>query len=110
MPQNVSLDATARRLLRDPSGESRASGSALAAAVGVSESSVFLRLMRLKSLGVIRGFRVDVDPSALGVGLHALVSIRLAKHDRVEIDAFTAAAPNFPRVVRMYHKDRKSVV
>jgi DNA-binding Lrp family transcriptional regulator len=103
MPQNVSLDATDRRLLQELSADSRASGAALAAAVGVSESTVSLRLKRLKSLGVIRGFRVDVDPSALGVGLQALVSIRLAKHDRAEIDAFTAAAPNFPGVVRMYH-------
>src|SRR5699024_7185204 len=103
MPQNVSLDATDRRLLQELSADSRASGAALAAAVGVSESTVSLRLKRLKSLGVIRGFRVDVDPSALGVGLQALVSIRLAKHDRAEIDAFTAAAPNCPGVVRMYH-------
>ena len=103
MPQNVSLDATDRRLLQELSTDSRASGAALAAAVGISESTVSLRLKRLKSLGVIRGFRVDVDPSALGVGLQALVSIRLAKHDRAEIDAFTAAAPNFPGVVRMYH-------
>lgn len=103
MPQNVSLDATDRRLLQELSADSRASGAALAAAVGISESTVSLRLKRLKSLGVIRGFRVDVDPSALGVGLQALVSIRLAKHDRAEIDAFTAAAPNFPGVVRMYH-------
>src|SRR5699024_11692673 len=85
------------------SADSRASGAALAAAVGVSESTVSLRLKRLKSLGVIRGFRVDVDPSALGVGLQALVSIRLAKHDRAEIDAFTAAASNFPGVVRIDH-------
>ena len=103
MPQNVSLDATDRRLLQELSADSRASGAALAVAVGISESTVSLRLKRLKSLGVIRGFRVDVDPSALGVGLQALVSIRLAKHDRAEIDAFTAAAPNFPGVVRMYH-------
>lgn len=61
------------------------------------------RLKRLKSLGVIRGFHIDVDPTALGVGLQALVSIRPAKHDRAEIDAFTAAAPKFPGVVRMYH-------
>ncbi|UVI37765.1 Lrp/AsnC family transcriptional regulator [Brevibacterium spongiae] len=103
MSQNVSLDATDHRILHALNADARASGAALAAAVGVSESTVSLRLKRLKSLGVIRGFRLDVDPSALGVGLQALVSIRLAKHDRAEIDAFTAAAPKFPGVVRMYH-------
>jgi DNA-binding Lrp family transcriptional regulator len=103
MSQNVSLDATDRSLLRELNADARASGAALAEAVGISESTVSLRLKRLRSLGVIRGFHIDVDPAALGVGLQALVSIRLAKHDRAEIDAFTAAAPNFPGVVRMYH-------
>lgn len=103
MSQNVSLDDTDLRLLQELNADARASGAVLAAAVGISESTVSLRLKRLKSLGVIRGFHIDVDPTALGVGLQALVSIRLAKHDRAEIDAFTAAAPKFPGVVRMYH-------
>ena len=103
MSQKVELDDIDRRLLGELSRDARASGTALAAAVGISESTVSLRLKRLKSLGVIRGFSVDVDTSALGIPLQALISIRLAKHDRAEIDAFTAAAPRFPGVVRMYH-------
>ena len=103
MSQNVSLDGTDLRLLQELNADARASGAVLAAAVGISESTVSLRLKRLRSLGVIRGFNIDVDPTALGVGLQALISIRLAKHDRTEIDAFTAAAPKFPGVVRMYH-------
>ncbi|UZD63757.1 Lrp/AsnC family transcriptional regulator [Brevibacterium sp. JSBI002] len=103
MSQNFSLDDTDLRLLQELNADARASGAVLAAAVGISESTVSLRLKRLKSLGVIRGLHIDVDPAALGVGLQALVSIRLAKHDRAEIDAFTAAAPKFPGVVRMYH-------
>ena len=103
MSQNVSLDGTDLRLLQELNADARASGAVLAAAVGISESTVSLRLKRLRSLGVIRGFNIDVDPTALGVGLQALISIRVAKHDRTEIDAFTAAAPKFPGVVRMYH-------
>lgn len=103
MSQKVELDDTDRRLLAELSRDARASGAALAAALGISESTVSLRLRRLRSLGVIRGFSVDVDTSALGIPLQALISIRLAKHDRAEIDAFTAAAPRFPGVVRMYH-------
>ncbi|WP_309131817.1 Lrp/AsnC family transcriptional regulator [Brevibacterium sp.] len=103
MSQKVELDDVDRKLLRALREDARASGSALAAAVGVSESTVSLRLKRLKSSGVIRGFSVDIDTSAVGIPLQALISIRLAKHDRAEIDAFTAAAPRFPGVVRMYH-------
>ncbi|MBE8146317.1 Lrp/AsnC family transcriptional regulator [Brevibacterium casei] len=103
MSQKVELDDVDLRLLRAPRRNARASGSALAAEVGISESTVSLRLKRLRSSGVIRGFSVDIDTSALGIPLQALISIRLAQHDRAEIDAFTAAAPKFPGVVRMYH-------
>ncbi|EKU49647.1 MULTISPECIES: Lrp/AsnC family transcriptional regulator [Brevibacterium] len=103
MSQKVELDDVDLRLLRALRRNARASGSALAAEVGISESTVSLRLKRLRSSGVIRGFSVDIDTSALGIPLQALISIRLAQHDRAEIDAFTAAAPKFPGVVRMYH-------
>lgn len=103
MSQKVELDEIDHRLLLELSEDARISGAALAASVGVSESTVSLRLKRLKSLGVIRGFSLDVDPAALGIPLQALISVRLAKHDRKDIDAFTAAAPKFPGVVRMYH-------
>ncbi|QQT68394.1 Lrp/AsnC family transcriptional regulator [Brevibacterium casei] len=103
MSLKVELDDVDLRLLRALRRNARASGSALAAEVGISESTVSLRLKRLRSSGVIRGFSVDIDTSALGIPLQALISIRLAQHDRAEIDAFTAAAPKFPGVVRMYH-------
>lgn len=103
MSQKVELDDVDLRLLRALRRDARASGSALAAEVGISESTVSLRLKRLRSSGVIRGFSVDIDTSALGIPLQALISVRLAQHDRAEIDAFTAAAPKFPGVVRMYH-------
>lgn len=103
VPQKVELDEVDRRLIHALGEDARASGSALAAKLGISESTVSLRLRRLRTSGVITGFRVDVNASAVGIPLQALISIQLAKHDRAEIDAFTAAAPHFPGVVRMYH-------
>ena len=61
MSQNVSLDGTDLRLLQELNADARASGAVLAAAVGISESTGSLRLKRLRSLGVIRGFNIDVD-------------------------------------------------
>ena len=51
MSQNVSLDGTDLRLLQELNADARASGAVLAAAVGISESTVSLRLKRLRSLG-----------------------------------------------------------
>ena len=48
----------------------------LAARAGLSSPSVSERLRRLEERGVITGFRVEVDPRALGYQLQAIVRIR----------------------------------
>lgn len=103
MPQKSELDRIDRALLKALSVNARASGAALAAEVGVAESTVSLRLRRLQSSGFIKGFHVDVDLPALGVTIQALISVRLVKHDRSEIDAFRAAAPHLPGVLGLFH-------
>lgn len=103
MPQNPELDRVDRALLTALSGNARASGAALAAEIGVAESTVSLRLRRLQSLGTIRGYLVDVDLASVGVSLQALIAVRLVKHDRSEIDAFRAAVPHLPGVLGVFH-------
>ncbi|KRE23482.1 Lrp/AsnC family transcriptional regulator [Agromyces sp. Soil535] len=103
MAQKPELDRVDRALLQALSTNARASGAALAAEVGVAESTVSLRLRRLQSLGTVRGYRVDVDLASLGVSLQALIAVRLVKHDRSEIDAFRAQVPHLPGVLAVYH-------
>ncbi|THG35060.1 Lrp/AsnC family transcriptional regulator [Glaciibacter flavus] len=97
------LDRVDRALLRALSVNARASGSALAAEVGVAESTVSLRLRRLQNLGYIRGYHADIDLATLGASLQALIAVRLVKHARDEIDAFRAAAPHLPGVLGLFH-------
>lgn len=103
MPQNTELDRVDRALLTALSSNARASGAALAAEIGVAESTVSLRLRRLQGLGTIRGYQVDVDLASVGVSLQALIAVRLVKHDRSEIDAFRAAVPHLPGVLGVFH-------
>lgn len=98
-----SIDATDRALLRALSANARMSGAALATAVGVAESTVALRLRRLQDDGYLRGFHADIDVGALGVTVQALISIKLVKHVRAEVDAFRRAAPNWPGVLALFH-------
>jgi DNA-binding Lrp family transcriptional regulator len=99
----VSLDRVDRALLAILARDARASGASLAASLGVAESTVSLRLRRLRSAGHIRGFRADLDLGAFGATLQALVSVRLGKHNRQDIDAFRAAAPHWPGVLAVFH-------
>jgi DNA-binding Lrp family transcriptional regulator len=97
--KKAELDRVDRALLRALSVNARASGAALAAEIGVAESTVSLRLRKLQQLG----YRANIDLAALGASLQALISVRLAKHARVQIDDFRNAAPHWPGVIGMFH-------
>lgn len=101
-PQHLPLDDVDRALVRALSQNARASGAALAAEVGVAESTVSARIRRLQSSGDIRGFRLDLDFDKVAP-LQALISVRLVKHARGEVDRFREAAPTWPGVRSLFH-------
>ena len=59
-------DDTDARILRALSADARATLADLSAAVGLSVSAVQARVRRLESRGIITGYRVVVDPEAVG--------------------------------------------
>lgn len=95
-------DEVDRALLKALSINARASGSALAAEIGVAESTISARLRRLQASGTILGYRAELDFTALAP-LQALVSVRLVKHARDEVDRFREEAPNWPGVRALFH-------
>ena len=60
----------------------------LAAKVGLSPSSCLERVRKLHERQVIVGVSAKVNPRALGIGLQAFISVRLAQHSRDVVDAF----------------------
>jgi Lrp/AsnC family leucine-responsive transcriptional regulator len=71
------LDATSRRLLLALSADGRRSAAALAKRLGLSRQAVAERIRDLERRGVIRGYRADVDPSALGLSVRAHIRLTL---------------------------------
>jgi len=68
-PRNIEL---VRALQEDP----RQSVTKLASRIGMSAPAVKERLNRLEETGVIRGYRIDLDPKALGWPITAYVRVR----------------------------------
>jgi DNA-binding Lrp family transcriptional regulator len=81
----------------------RLSNKELAAAVGLAPSTCLERVRKLRAAGVLTGFHAEVDPSALGIGLQALVAVRLQRHSRTLVEGFRAHALTLPEVVAVYH-------
>lgn len=70
------LDQTNLRLLGELHANPRITMSALGRRVGMSAPAVTERVQRLERTGVIRGYRLEVDPAALGLPVTAFVRIR----------------------------------
>jgi Lrp/AsnC family leucine-responsive transcriptional regulator len=70
------LDELDRRMIEILVGDARISLKELARRVDLSSPSVSERLRRLEERGVIRSFTVDIDPTAIGYALQAIVRIR----------------------------------
>jgi len=75
---NVSgvLDATNLEILDALIADPRIAMSSLARRVGMSAPAVTERVQRMQDAGVIRGARLEVDQSALGLGITAFVRVR----------------------------------
>jgi Lrp/AsnC family leucine-responsive transcriptional regulator len=76
--EGSALDETNLRLLAELQADARLTLAELGRRVGLSSPAVAERLGRLERSGVVRGYRADIDPRALGLSLGAVVRIRPA--------------------------------
>jgi Lrp/AsnC family leucine-responsive transcriptional regulator len=74
---SLPLDPVDRRLLLALSRDGRRPAADLAKELGLSRQAVTERIRDLERRGVIRGYRADVDPTALGLAVRAHVRLTL---------------------------------
>lgn len=97
------LDRTDFDLIALLQNDARAANKELARAVGLAPSTCLGRVRHLEERGVFEGFHARVDPAVLGVGLQAMIQVRLARHTREVVDAFRDHARALPEVVALWH-------
>ncbi len=96
------IDDTDLAILRLLAQDGRKSNSALAAEVGIAPSTCLNRVRHLRTRGVIRGFRADIDPGAIGRPLQAVVFVRLQPGARSRIAKFASYLARLPGVLNVY--------
>ncbi|MET3806961.1 DNA-binding Lrp family transcriptional regulator [Nakamurella sp. UYEF19] len=96
------LDEVDRQILKLLAADARTPNNALAAAVGIAPSTCLGRVRALRAGGAIRGFHADIDPTALGRPLQAMIAVRLQAGARSRMKAFTDRIRSLPEVLDLY--------
>lgn len=94
----TTLDKTDRKLLDLLQKDGRMTNLDLAGRVALSPSACLRRVRALEEAGVIRGYAALLDPSKIGLGLLAFVTVKLEKRGRMPTDAFARACRDWPEV------------
>jgi Lrp/AsnC family leucine-responsive transcriptional regulator len=97
-PRSGQLDRFDRAILGLLMQDGRMPVTEIAAKVGLSKTPCQNRIARMRADGVIRGFRVVVDPAKLGRDHVAFVEVRLTDTTEKALRAFNAAALRVPEI------------
>lgn len=94
----IELDSTDLRILEILQAEGRISNLELAERVNLSPTPCSRRLKRLEESGVITGYGARINAEALGFGVNALVTVRLARQTPEDVKAFLDAIDTLPEI------------
>ncbi|MCX6626828.1 MAG: Lrp/AsnC family transcriptional regulator [Candidatus Solibacter sp.] len=94
------LDEIGRNLLSALQEDARLSYAELGRRVGLSPAATAERLRRLEELGVITGYRVEIDREALGLPVLAIVRLSC---DGVKYRPFLKAVQSMEKVMECHH-------
>ncbi|NMR32054.1 Lrp/AsnC ligand binding domain-containing protein [Crystallibacter degradans] len=93
------VDKIDRSILRSLQQDGRRTATALASDIGLTVAPCHRRLRELESSGVIRGYRADIEPSAVGLGFEAIVFVTLRQVDRATLAEFERQVIDNPHII-----------
>jgi Lrp/AsnC family transcriptional regulator, regulator of ectoine-degradation genes len=88
--KNPGLDATDIRILSAVQKHGQLSKTRLAEIVNLSPTPCWARLNKLKTAGLVRGYRGDIALDRIGDFTQVIVTVSLAHHRRSDFDRFEA--------------------
>jgi Lrp/AsnC family transcriptional regulator, leucine-responsive regulatory protein len=99
------LDAVNLRILQELDADGRLGMAELGRRIGMSAPAVAERVQRLERAGVIRGYRAELDPRALGFPVSAVVRIRPAPGQLQRVREIAAETPEVGECYRITGED-----
>ena len=96
------MDSFDIKMLRALQADGRLANHELAERVGLSASQCSRRRASLEAAGMIEGYPAVLSADALGLGVVALIQVRLATHSRDNSKAFAALIARLDEVQEAY--------
>jgi DNA-binding Lrp family transcriptional regulator len=96
------LDGIDHKILDIVQHEGRISNVDLAARIHLSAPQAFRRVRSLEERGVIRGYRGEVAPEAIGFAVTAYVSVSIGGDDFGRVREIEAEIRAFPQILECY--------
>jgi DNA-binding Lrp family transcriptional regulator len=90
------------RLVAELAKDCRIGYRELGERLGIPASTCHGRVRALEEAGVIRGYHADIDPEAAGLGVHALIQVRVHSHRRDRITEIFGELRELPGVQQVY--------
>lgn len=99
---DLDLDGFDRRLLALLQVDASLTHAALAERIGLSASQVSRRRQRLEEIGVLRGYRADIDPAVFGLTVIVFIHVSLAAHSRENARRFRDLVRMTPAILEAH--------
>lgn len=92
------MDKLDKRILRELQSNGRLTNAELAERVGLSATPCARRVKQMEDEGIIDRYAVVLNPSKLGLKLHALVQISMDRHTPDRFENFETEVKKHPEV------------
>lgn len=99
----ASLDRYDVAILHQLQRDARQSNADLAAAIGLSAAPTWRRVRRLEELGVITGYRAEIDRRKIGLGVLAFVRVDTERDNLGTTQALEDAIRQWPEVMSCHY-------
>jgi len=96
------MDELDLAILRELRRDARTTNRDVAAAVGLSATTALERTRNLRAQGVITGAHLDVDLPAMGLGVQALINVRIRPPSREVIEGFRDWVSALPQTLGVF--------
>ena len=93
------MDRIDREILSALEADARQSYASLAESIGLSKTPCWNRVQAMEEAGIITGYRADIDPARINLGVMAYIQVII---DSARREAFEAAVLDTPAILECH--------